>query len=479
MAKTLNILVVEDDEDDFFLTKELLNDVQANVELEWAPGYDEAIALINQRIHDVYLIDYRLVQRSGIEVLQYIIAKGISSPAIILTGKGDPKIDLEAMQSGAAEYLIKGSFDAITLERTIRYATEQADLVRRLRENEKKYRNIFERSRDIIFIMDKEGKIIDINSATQNTLGYSNAEILEFGKKSFFSSPHDYEFMMESLMEEREIFNREISFVTKSGSRIPCILNTTLLDKERGIFMGICHDISERKKIEETQRSADKFIASGKIARMLAHEVRNPLTNINLAVEQLRTPDTEEEEKKVFLDLIDRNSDRINNLISQMLLSTKFSELGIKPYSINNLLEESLTEAEDRIQLKKIRIQKHFDTDICDIQIDPEKMKIAFLNIIINAVEAIDHSNGIIRITTEKNDEKCIITISDNGSGIRQEDMDQLFVPFYTNKSNGTGLGLTTAQNIILNHKGTIRVESEINKGTSFTISLNLNSNGL
>ncbi|HYV93763.1 MAG TPA: ATP-binding protein [Chitinophagales bacterium] len=474
MKKSLKILLVEDDEDDYFLTKELLKETGQNYELTWAPVYDEALEMINTKSHDVYLIDYRLGKNSGLDVLNYITSKEISSPAIILTGQGDPRIDLQAMHSGAADYLVKGTFDASTLERTIRYATEQAALVRMLRENENKYRNVFEKSRDIIFMMNRDGKVLDINSAAMNIFGYQDPEIFDFGKRNFFATEEDYKLIHDAFTEGKEIYNGEISFVSKTGNKIPCILNTTLLDKERGIYMGICHDISERKKIEETQRSADKFIASGRIARTLAHEVRNPLTNINLAVEQLEQDNSTLEDRQMLLDLISRNSDRINNLVTQMLQSTKFEELGLRDHNLNELIEEALDEAKDRIQLKGIRVKKEFSPDICSVRIDPEKMKIAILNIIINAIEAMENSAGTLEITTRKEEDKCIITIHDNGPGIKPEDLDQLFVPFFTNKPHGTGLGLTTAQNIILNHKGTLRVNSERGKGATFTIVLKL-----
>ena len=207
---------------------------------------------------------------------------------------------------------------------------------------------------------------------------------------------------------------------------------------------------------------------------MLAHEVRNPITNINLAVEQLQDNNLNDEEQATFLDLIHRNSDRIGNLVTQMLQSTKFEELELKDHSVNDLINEVLEEAKDRAQLKGIEIRKNLSPEICNVKIDSPKMKIAILNILINAIEAIEHDHGILTVITRKENEKCVVTISDNGKGIKKEDLDQLFVPFFTNKQNGTGLGLTNMQNIILNHKGSISVQSELEKGTAFTISLNL-----
>jgi signal transduction histidine kinase len=103
---------------------------------------------------------------------------------------------------------------------------------------------------------------------------------------------------------------------------------------------------------------------------------------------------------------------------------------------------------------------------------DVEKMKIAFLNIIINAIEAMEPDKGILDITTKKDGSDCIISIKDNGCGMDKLSLDKLFEPYFTNKPNGNGLGLANTQNIIFNHKGTIVVNSEPGKGTVFTISL-------
>jgi signal transduction histidine kinase len=104
--------------------------------------------------------------------------------------------------------------------------------------------------------------------------------------------------------------------------------------------------------------------------------------------------------------------------------------------------------------------------------VDPEKIKVAFLNIIVNAIEAMETDKGILRIKTEEKNGECLITFSDNGIGIEKDSLSKLFDPYYTSKAKGTGLGLTTAQNIVLHHNGSILTESEIGKGTSFIISL-------
>ena len=225
-------------------------------------------------------------------------------------------------------------------------------------------------------------------------------------------------------------------------------------------------------------RTFEKFAATGRIARTIAHEVRNPLTNINLAAEQLKSEFPASEENTGFLfEMIHRNSNRINQLISELLNSTKFAELTRNKISINELLDEALTEAQDRISLTNVEIIKKYSTDICDVSVDKEKIKIAMLNIIINGLEAIDSKpGGKLILQTKGESDKCKIVISDNGGGMDEESMSRLFEPYFTNKPKGNGLGLTNTHNIILNHNGDISVKSKKGEGTTFIISLDFAS---
>jgi signal transduction histidine kinase len=221
-------------------------------------------------------------------------------------------------------------------------------------------------------------------------------------------------------------------------------------------------------------RSQEKFAATGRIARTIAHEVRNPLTNINLATDQLKSEIIDPDESNGLLfEMINRNSHRINQLISDLLNSTKFSELTFNRISVNELLDETIKDAADRIALTNVKIIKKYSTDICDVTVDKERIKIAFLNIIINALEAMENrADGKLTLETKGENNKCKIIITDNGPGMDDESLSKLFEPYFTNKPNGNGLGLTNTQNIILNHKGDITVQSKRNEGTSFIITL-------
>jgi DNA-binding NtrC family response regulator len=160
---TVRVLLVEDDPDDYFHTNELLAQAAGlKIKLDWAKDYDSGLAAIKNCEHDAYLLDYRLGKRDGIELLQSAVSTGCKSPMILLTGAGDRDLAIQALDAGAADYLVKGDFNATTLERTIRYSIQQSkhseeleEKVRKrteeleavntaLRNSEQKYRSLFE-----------------------------------------------------------------------------------------------------------------------------------------------------------------------------------------------------------------------------------------------------------------------------------------------------------------------------------------------
>jgi signal transduction histidine kinase len=216
-------------------------------------------------------------------------------------------------------------------------------------------------------------------------------------------------------------------------------------------------------------RSLEKYTVTGRIARVIAHEVRNPLTNINLATEQLKSEMTDNPDTGILFNMISRNSERINQLVSDLLDTTRVAELKFSESSVNDLLDASVELARDRIELSHIQVIRHYDTQICPIPVDMEKIKIAFLNIIVNAIEAMNEFGTLILTTLHKHD-RCVVKIADDGRGMSRSEMDRLFEPYFTTKEKGNGLGLANSQNIILAHDGSISAESESGKGTIFTI---------
>jgi len=237
--------------------------------------------------------------------------------------------------------------------------------------------------------------------------------------------------------------------------------------------------VNELKKVNgelEELRSIEKFASTGRIARTIAHEVRNPLTNISLAAEQLKETSGGNEDSDQLLGMISRNVNRINQLVSDLLTATKSQQLEFTSVNINDLVDEALDLARDRIELNRIRVEKHYDKSICQLSVDIEKIKLSFLNIIVNAIEAMEKDKGVLTITTYNAGSKCIIDFGDNGMGMDPETVQKLFEPYFTSKTNGNGLGLTNTQNIILSHKGNIHVRSFKGKGSNFIVTLNTTS---
>jgi signal transduction histidine kinase len=242
------------------------------------------------------------------------------------------------------------------------------------------------------------------------------------------------------------------------------------------------HDQLEKRIIELASanrelielRSLERFTSTGRVARVIAHEIRNPLTNIDLSAAHLENDHLGAGDKKTFLDIIARNSRRINELINELLTATKFTDLQYEPIRVDELLNESLDEAVDRAQLNQVQIDRKYSNHKIWLNVDKSRMKIALLNIIVNAIESMTGGNGRLDLETSAVDDQCIIIIRDNGNGMDTETLAKVFDPYFTSKSKGNGLGMTNTQNIILNHKGKIEVFSEQGKGTAFIIKLNI-----
>ena len=163
----VKVLLIDDDEDDYIITKDIFShgNIANKYELSWIDNFDKGINSVLKRQHDVYLVDYRLGKYTGVDLVNEAVLSGIREPIIILTGKGDYQIDEEAMNVGAADYLIKDRIEPDTLDRSIRYALKQSETLKALKESENKFKIIFDKAKEPILISDYPGKIHDINKA--------------------------------------------------------------------------------------------------------------------------------------------------------------------------------------------------------------------------------------------------------------------------------------------------------------------------
>lgn len=475
----IKVLLIEDDEDDVLLIREYLAEVKNfDFEVSWEPDSLLARKRMLEGGHDIFLIDYRLGSENGLDLIKFIQDKGVLTPAIILTGQGDLKVDIDASSYGASDYLVKTELNPSMLERSIRYALSQSKIVRELDEKEKKYRTLFERSIDPIFLATDKLMLMDVNNSFLRFSGYSNVEGASMTINSIFANVEDYDYFRKTLQEKEQIRDFEVFLVTKSGEKKACLLNCVFIPDQVSEFccyQGIIHDLTLRKQAENDMLIAERLSLTGKIARTIAHEVRNPLTNLNLALDQLRSEiPTDNESAKLYGDIIERNANRIEILVGEMLNSSKPRQLQLELTAVSEIMNDTISLAIDRIKLSQMQLLTNYQDNLPRILADKSKIQIAFLNILINAIEAMTPGKGVLKIDISIHGKILTVAISDNGKGMPASDLGKMFDPFFTGKQSGMGLGLTSTKNILNSHSAQIEVKSELNKGTTFYINFKL-----
>lgn len=470
----IRALIIDDDQDDFIILSDYLGMIESmDFELEWCYDYDQAISHIALREFDIYFVDYRLGAKTGLDFLRDAMSLNCEEPMVLLTGKGNPAVDQEATRIGAMDYLIKSELNSEKLERCVRYALERASSLKAVRANEKKYRSIFERSKDAIFITDTGLRFRDINPATVELLGYSKQELLSLSLYDLIDDPSARQKIESGLRNFSQVVDIELTLKDKFGENKNAVLSASEQDEMDHVqyVQGILHDITNLKKAERATLHAEKLAAAGRLVRTLAHEVRNPLNNIQMAVEQLGALEEVSADDRVFLEIIQRNSKRIDKLIAELLDSYRPNQKVFKGVDLKHVLNESIQIASDRMHMKGISVDVNYAADNVILLADEEKLKIAFLNILVNAAEAIPEKGGIIQVSLATKQQMVSVEIKDNGSGIPPEIQSKLFEPYFTSKRNGMGLGLPSTLNIIQMHGGNIDVQSVLGAGSTFTIS--------
>ena len=471
-----SILIVDDDEDDFIITSEYIRSIPGNkFKIEWCKNYNDGIKRLVSRSCDLYFVDYRLGIKSGVDFLKEAVKNGCEEPIILLTGKGNYEIDLQAMQLGAIDYLIKTELSTEKIERCIRYALDRAENLKALKTNERKYRSIFEKSKDVVFVTDLRLNFKDVNGAVTTLLGFDKQEILKMNLSALIDQEQQQKFLLDALLHKNEVNDWEVALKTKNGEIKYCILTVTLEDsgKEDSYVQGIIHDITTLKKEEKATLQGEKLAAAGRLVRTIAHEVRNPLNNITLSVEQMQQ-DIKDESQQFYMNIIQRNGKRISDLISELLNTSRPSENILEKQTLQHIMDDVIAASIDRMTLKHISLEVSYPDEVLEIMADRGKLKLALLNVVINAIEAMEEQTGKLSILLTAMDNNALLTISDNGCGISEESILRLFEPYFTQKRNGVGLGLTFTLNILQAHKAIIDVASVPGRGTTFSISFPL-----
>jgi len=355
---------------------------------------------------------------------------------------------------------------------------------RELKLSEEKYRDLIENSPEIIYQIDSEGKVININKTAVEKLGYPLAEFL--GKKIYDFVPKEYraktrDHLKRIIKEGKSTV--ETVFLTKSGTQVYVEINSTAFYMpDTGEFKysrAFVRDLSERKKLEAQIMHQEKMASLGLMAAGIAHEVGNPLTSISTIVQvfQRKTDDP------FFLENIKtlrNNIERINKIVRELVDFSRPSSYNFENVQVNDVIKNAIGIAKYNRRMKDIEISSNLDPNLSFIRLIPDQLQQVLINIIFNAIDAIQDSNGRIHVSSHSSNSKIEIIIEDNGVGIPKENLNKIFEPFYTTKKvgEGTGLGLSVSYGIIKNFNGTIEVDSEVGTGSKFTIILPINHEG-
>ena len=356
------ILIIEDDEDDFLIIQACINDIpDRKFRIDWCYDYSDALQRLTGSAYDIYFVDYLLGEKTGLELLHEAKAMGCEEPLILLTGIGNRDVDVQAMTSGAVDFLVKSEINTEKLERCIRYALDRSTYLKALKINERKFRSMFERSKDSVFLTGEDLVFRDVNSATCDLFKYSKEEILRLSLYHLFARREAAQQLREKLARAGEVEDLEVELMTRNKERKNCILSISREAYPSGerYIQGIIHDMTNLKRIERATFQIEKLRSTATLLRTLAHEVRNPLTNINLSVEQLK-PEFTSGDATIYLEIIARNCGRIDALISELLDLSRPAEISLQRSGLQDIVNSTLAAASDRISLKNIRLDLAF-----------------------------------------------------------------------------------------------------------------------
>ncbi|MEH7382034.1 PAS domain S-box protein [Bacillus sp. JJ1533] len=361
------------------------------------------------------------------------------------------------------------------VEELLKFSQEQNQklLERRLEETEQRFKSLFVHNSDAIFTFNLDGKLIEANEAGEELLGYKIEDLKKVEWESVFVSKYiDLHREYFQYVNEGKQQECTVTMIHKDGSErvvslkmIPIIIDNQLF----GIYE-IAKDMTEAIFTEEMIRRSDKLSVVGQLAAGVAHEIRNPLTTLKGFVQLFKSSID-----KQYVDVMLTELDRINLIVSEFLILSKPQATKYEHINIKQILNSIISLLMPHAILKNIQFHLEIDNEIPFIRCEQNQLKQVFINIVKNAIEAMPQGGNIhVKINVTSN-EMVNIQIIDEGVGIDEEQIPKLGEPFFSTKENGTGLGLMVSFRIIENHGGTMKVSSQLNKGTTIDINLPIN----
>jgi len=344
-----------------------------------------------------------------------------------------------------------------------------------LLESEKRYSVLVEEAGDGVIIL-QDGKIVFTNKKAAETIGYSKGEMIGLSLEKLVD---EGSLPLAKEMYERNLHGEtpttfEVKWIAKTGERIPFEASGARVNYEgRPAVLRVVRDIRERKRMEEQRLKLERLAALGELATMVGHDLRNPLQSIENAAYYIKTECASKstcpipQKTKEMLQVIDNSINYADKIIRDLQDFSTTRPPKLEKTDINILIKETLSQvnAPEKVQLTTELAR------LSEINVDQDQMKRVFLNLTINAIQAMENG-GTLTISTKQREGAVEISFKDTGTGISKENMEKIFTPFFTTRAKGMGMGLPICKKFVESHSGSIRVESEAGKGTTFTVKL-------
>jgi len=500
----IRILLIEDQEADYLLTRRMLASTEnQEFQLDWANSWQSGIEAIRRCAHDVCLLDFRIDGGDGLELLKESREIGCKAPVILLTGVGDYRLDIEAMDLGAADFLVKDKITAEMLERSIRYALAQEQTLQELRgrqdalcASEMRFRSVVQSAADAIVLSDASGKILFWNNGAATIFGYAEEEIigapLETLMPVYYRERHRAGFERYLITHRSHIVGRtvELEGLRKDGTVFPIELSlASWTDGDGPMFTAIIRDTTERKKTEELHRDKEAAEESNRaksafVAR-ISHELRTPLHSI-IGFTSLLLKNSAGNLHRQDIDFLERifssAKDQlalINSILDLSKVEAGRMELQVEDVSVDSVIRDVVRQLEAERRDSNVEIVLRFPSAVKPIHADRQKLKQVLLNIVENALKFTKRGTVIIELSVRPATlEPLRIDVIDTGVGMPPDQISKVFEPFRqlapaeNQPSKGTGLGLSISQSLCDLMGYQLDVHSELGKGSTFTILL-------
>jgi PAS domain S-box-containing protein len=387
-----------------------------------------------------------------------------------------------AVAREVADELAIGIQQARLHEQVVGYADELEDLVARrtkaLRASEERFRVMFEAAGLGVALDDLEGRILESNPALQAMLGYSEQELRGMAYTEF---THPEERATEAVLFEeltgggRDSYRMAKRYLRKDGGLVWANLTVSLVRGPEGeprFAIAMVEDVSEQRRIQEALVRSEKLAVAGRMAASLAHEINNPLQSVigciglaGEALEEGRRPDR-------YLQVAGEELHRIVRIVAQLRdLGRPPGVAGREVVNLKTLIESLLTLNRARCQSRGVEVAWQAADDLPEVRVVADQMRQVFLNMLLNALDAMADGGRLeVSALATREPEGVQVNFRDSGVGIAPESLPHIFEPFYSTRPDGMGLGLFVSHSVVQDHGGTIEVESQPDRGTTFTV---------